>query len=289
MNSAYQTDKRLKTAILDLLVFGANHHITLSDQEILHYIPVKASSVGVSAHLRSLISLGKVKKLKDGSYGIKKVQYPKIHRLHTTNTTKHLPKATKRILRWVKLIPFIKAVIVCHEDSLPTKSKGTTKPRLIYVTMPNRIYLTKDIVQKLFHNTKHKSTTTEDKKQETLKSSGDIYYSTAGIRFADKMSLWPNNQVMWFAMAQPLYGQKVWQNLMQNDKFIYTNLPNYPWLNQENQINVTHSRHLDQLDNRRYRYYLRQMSTIMDHKNNSQLTRIRPDVFIAQQVENKTK
>ncbi len=283
MIKAAQTDKLLKNSILDLLIFCAEYDISLDETEILQHLPVRASSVGVNSHLRDLVSRNKIVKLKDGSYGTKGAKLASSRRLQNIYTTKPLPAKTRRIVRIAKLVPFIKAVVISSDNILKPTASSQTEPKLIIVTLPNRIYLAKDIIKTLVY--RHRDNQDKEKAHKiTLNNScQDIYYSTAGLRFGDKIGRTQYDKVLWFAWAKPLYGNPTWQTLLHNDEFIARYLPNYPYQYSGGKIAVSTSRWLDSLDNARYRDYLQEMSKLKDFKDSSHFLRIRPDVFIAKE------
>ncbi len=283
MIKASDTDKRLKNSILDLLKYLAQYNTALSDTEILHLLPVKASSAGVSSHLRNLVNVGKVKKLKDGSFGIAKQNYPNKHRIPFKTGDIQLSKKTKRIVRWAKLIPFIQSVVIVSEDILSTNPKTPSDPKLVFITLPSRIYLAKDVIRRLFYKNIAKKDDSEAWQLEYANSCRDIFYSTAGIRFSEKMGSNDQERVLWFALAQPIYGQTTWQTVLQNDRYIFSHLPNYPWGERQNKINVGMSRWLDKIDNTLYRSYLKETALLGKYQDTNSLLRIRPDVFIAKE------
>lgn len=283
MIKASDTDKRLRNSILDILSYMAKYKIALSDSEILHLLPVKASSVGVNSHLRILLSDGKIKKLRDNRYGLAKLKYPKRHRLALEPKDIILSKRTKRVVRWARLIPFIQSVVILSDDILLHHPSAQAEPRLIFVTLPGRIYLAKDIIRRLFYKSLSEKSDLQSQQNEYANSCRDIYYSTAGIRFSEKMGSSDQERVLWFALAQPVYGQNTWQTVLQNNAYIFNHLPNYLWGNRQNKINVGMSRWLDRVDNTLYRNYLKETAALGKYKDPQSLLRIRPDVFIAKE------
>ncbi len=283
MIKASDTDKRLKNSILDLLEYLAKYKTSLSDSEILHLLPVRASSAGVSSHLRNLVDVGKVKKLKDGSFGIAKQKYPSHHRLPAKPSSIQLSKKTKRIIRWARLVPFIQSVAIVSTDTLSVQSHAQNNPRLIFITLPGRIYLSKDIIRRLFYHNKDTKTDPATQQTEYANSCRDIFYSTAGVRFSEKMGSSDQERVLWFALAKPIYGQTTWQTVLQNDRYIFSHLPNYPWGERQNKINVGMSRWLDKIDNTLYRSYLKETALLGKYQDADSFLRIRPDVFIAKE------
>lgn len=283
MIKAAQTDKKLKESILELLSFCSEHGISLDETEILQHLPVRASSVGVNSHLRDLVGRNKLTRLKDNSYSTPKAKLGQTHRLSNIYNTQQLPANTKRIIRIAKLVPFIKAVVMSSDNVLKPAASRQADTKLIIVTLPNRIYLAKDIIRTLVYRYRDKQNKARAQKLALKKSCQDIYYSTAGLRFGDKMGKTQYEKVLWFAFARPLYGNSTWQTTLHHDEFIARHLPNYPYVHSAGKIAVSTSRWLDSVDNARYRDYLQEMSQLKELKDSSHFLRIRPDVFIARE------
>lgn len=283
MIRAAQTDKKLKESILELLSFCTEHGISLDESEILQHLPVRASSVGVNSHLRWLVEQKKVTKFKDNSYGIIKAKFSGAHRLSDIYKQMHYSRKVKNIVKVAKMVPFIKAVLISSDSILHPIDKNKSHQELIIVTLPNRIYLAKDIIRSTAYRTNNKQDKAKSKKNSLKASCQDIYYSTAGLRFVDKMGKSQLEKVLWAAFAKPIYGKSTWQNLLHNDPFISRHLPNNPYVHKVGKIDVSTSRWLDSLDNARYRDYLQEMSKLKDFKDSSHFLRIRPDVFIVKE------
>lgn len=271
MTKADETNRHLREAILDLLSFFAVYKLSLSAQEVLQYLPVKASSVGVKHHLDVLVKRGKLRQFKKDRYGIKKIDYS-----GSNNTLQYSPsKSTKRLARLISRVPFVKSVVFCSDNLFDTNHNVQN---LIVVTTPSRIYTTKDIItrlQKIFG------------KNKPLGDVGcNIYFSTAGIRFSDLMAKSSLESTLWFALSKPLYGKDNWLSMLKNDKFVHSNLPNYAWPRLNLRIHTSTSKFLDDYDNKRYRNYLREMAAAADFQHSTSLLRVRPDVFIARRLHN---
>jgi len=217
--------------------------------------------VGVRSHLRTLIKRGKIKQFKDNKYGIKKATY----KHQSSDTQKPLSKSIKQQLRILRILPFVKTV-----------ATASNSPQLIVVTSPNRVYLTKtllDFTIKLLN----KKLAYEEMKNNFQ----PIFYTTAGIRFTESMGYDEISRVLWFILAQPLYKQSLWHKLLKNNTYLYTHLPNLAWRPSDGKIVTSMSKLLDDYDNRQYRNYLREMASITEYQTQSALLRIRPDIFIA--------
>ena len=143
MTKAEETNRQLREAILDLLSFCAVYKISLSAQEILLFLPVKASLVGVKSHLNMLIKRGKLRQFKHSRYGIKKVDYSKKAKTLSFEAN----KPTKRFVKLLRVVPFVKSIVLSSDVLL--SNKGEKEQSLIIITTPNRIYSTKDIVARL--------------------------------------------------------------------------------------------------------------------------------------------
>ncbi|MEI8072918.1 MAG: hypothetical protein WCH00_02395 [Candidatus Saccharibacteria bacterium] len=265
MISAKNTDNKLRESILDVLSFFAIYKISLSDQEVLQYLPVRASIVGVRSHLRKLAARGKVKNLKNGTWGLKKQSYNR----GSINNTKYKIGHWKTILR---IIPYVKAVLLCSHDNLSGK-KGP-QLNIILITSPNRIYVSKYILDK--YTALHKRLF----KKRPVGVKFNFIFSTAGLRFVEEMGSTELSCTLWYILANPIIGKKVWENMLSHNDFIIRNLPNYPWIKQKPQYITSSNRYLDSLDNSGYRQYLKQAASNSELKDKDCLLRVRPDVYI---------
>jgi hypothetical protein len=274
MINAKETDKRLREAIIDILCYSAVFDTALSDEEILWYIPVKASQVGVRSHLEKLLKRGKIKRLKNKKYGLVSISY-KSQAVRQKQVAQRLEKAQKWS-RLFRFLPFVKSILVSSDDLFYTK-KPSSNSHYIFITLPNRIYITKACLYYALELIGKRRNTKNQKDSIFL----DNFYTTAGLKFEGKMGNSSQAQVMWFMLAQPVYGKDVWLNILKNNPLIYKSLPNYPWKHQNTKILTGFSRRLDSLDNLGYRRHLRHIADKPSLQSKTALLRIRPDTLIA--------
>lgn len=275
MSKATETNKQLSQSILDLLSYCAVFKLGLSDQQILWYLPVKASLVGVRSHLAKLQKRGKIKKLSNDSYGIKSISYPS----NSKKSQDIIKTNLKRAHRWAKVfarLPFVKAVVLSSDTVVDLHNPGLNL-QFIFITLPSRIYITKGSLYQLLKVTGKRRNSTNTQDSVYL----NMFYTTAGLRFVDSMGQNPTEQILWFTLAQPLYGTKDWNNLLQKDSFLHKNLPNFAWQYKAGKILTTHSRQLDYLDNVGYKKHLRHVADQPEFHGEEALLRVRPDALIA--------
>jgi len=280
MISAKQTDQRLREAILDILSYCAVFQTPLSDRQILWYIAVKASQAGVSVHLAKLLRAGKIQQFKNKKYGLKNVSYSS-HQARTKLASQRIQKA-KKWSRLFRLLPFVKVVLVSYDDLYYSK-KPSSNSRYVFITLPSRIYITKASLYYILEIMGKRRSTKNPKDSIFL----DNFYTTAGLRFEDKMSLSTQGQVMWFVLSEPVYGEDIWQDILKNNPLIYKNLPNFPWKQRNTKILTGFSRGLDSLDTMGYRRHLRHISQKANLQSKDALLRIRPDTLIARPSHSK--
>ena len=279
MIKAKDTDRHLREAILNLLAYCAVFQLALSDEEILWYIPVKASSVGVRSHLRKLQKRGKIKQLKGGKFGIKSIKYPS-----QFTRQQNIDQQMKKAKHWsylFRLLPSVKAVIVSSDD-LVRSTDSHSNAHYIFITLPNRIYITKGSLYYLLGLMRKRRNASNNEDCLYL----DTFYTTAGLRFVENMGTDELSQTLWFILAQPVYGKQTWDLLIKNNPSLYKRLPNYPWQHHKSKIFSSFSQRLDKLDNSGYRKHLRHIADQSEFQDKKALLRIRPDALIARPSHN---
>ena len=273
MSKPQDTNKRLRNSILDLLCYYAVFDLVLNDTQILSLLSAKASMVGVRYHLRMLQKRGKVECSKDGLYSIKKIKYQNqktVKKHHQRNIAN-----AKHMVWLIKLLPFIKSVMVTSDYLLSTEDTKT--PRLIILCSPNRLYITMDVLSMI----KKLSNIFQPKAKDRLVDPPPMFFTTAGIKFAEEMGYDELSIAQWFVYSRPLYGKVVWETAIRNNPYVGRHLPNYIWKKQDTKYITSFSRILDHYDNRSYRRWLKAMAKNNDYKQALALLRVRPDAFIA--------
>lgn len=260
MSKADDTNKHLRASILDVLCYLSLFGIKPTDQELLQLLPVKASMVGMRTHLLRLGKQGKVVRSTTGHYYLKKTSYKR----HVTT----LSQPQKHLIKLLRLIPFVKVIATTHTQL--SASNG----QLIVLTSPNRLYITKTLLDILWRLSTSKKTRINPKPEP-------VFYTTAGIRFVDAMGYDSLSRTLWFALAEPLYGTQAWHTTLRANTFIASHVPNYIWQKRLGKIFTSASKYIDEYDNRRYKHYLKAMSQEAYLQSNSALLRVRPDGFVA--------
>jgi len=274
MSKATETDRKAREAIVDLLAYCAVFSLSLNEDQIVWYLPVKANIVGVKTHIAVLIKRGKIYRLPDKTYGVKKGIYNRSKASQVIIAT-NLKRAL-RFSRLFRLLPFVKAVVL-SSDSILQLDNPDVNLQYIFVTLPGRIYITKGVLYYFLGGIGKRRNSKNQHKSVYL----NMFYTTSGVRFSDKMGACSIDQVLWFILAQPLYGEKVWFSLLQKDTLVYASLPNYPWRHAGTQIYTTMSRYIDKLDNQGYRRHLRHVADQPEFHGTQALLRVRPDTLIA--------
>lgn len=273
MTKPNETDRRLRNSIIDLMCFYSIFNIALSDQQILSLLNVRASMVGVRSHLRMLQKRGKIIQLKNNLFAIKKLNYPTQDSIqkHQLSTIKN----AKRSVRLVRLLPFIKSIVITSDYLLDEKI--TKLPKLIIICSPNRIYLVMTLL------------TTINKLLDTIRPNTKrpfadpmpMFFTTSGFSFVDQIGFDELSRVQWFVYSKPVYGEYTWEAMLKKNSFVHKSLPNLDWKKQDTRYVTSFSQILDNYDNKKYRQWLRKMAENSNYKKESALLRVRPDTFIA--------
>jgi hypothetical protein len=257
------------------MCFYSIFNIALSDQQILSLLGVKASMVGVRSHLRMLQKRGKITQLKDSLYVIKKLTYPPQSSIQKQQF--NILKNTKRSVWLVKLLPFIKSIVVTSDYLLDEKI--VKLPKLVIVCSPNRIYLVMTLLSTI-------NKFLDAIRPNTKRPFADpmpMFFTTSGFSFVDQIGFDQLSRVQWFVYCQPVYGENVWEAMLKKNGFIHKNLPNFDWKKQDPRYVTSFSQILDNYDNKKYRQWLRKMAKDNNYKTESALLRVRPDTFIARE------
>lgn len=275
MTKPNETDRRLRNSIIDLMCFYSIFNIALSDQQILSLLGVKASMVGVRSHLRMLQKRGKITQLKDSLYVIKKLTYPPQSSIQKQQF--NILKNTKRSVWLVKLLPFIKSIVVTSDYLLDEKI--VKLPKLVIICSPNRIYL----VMALLSTINKFLDAIRPNTKRPFADPMPMFFTTSGFSFVDQIGFDQLSRVQWFVYCQPVYGENVWEAMLKKNGFIHKNLPNFDWKKQDPRYVTSYSQILDNYDNKKYRQWLRKMAKDNNYKTESALLRVRPDTFIARE------
>lgn len=273
--SAITTDKRLKAAILDIVSYGALYGRAYSDLEILHYLPVKASIVGLRDNLNRLLARGVLRQDKSNCYFIKAFPYPPQGR--QAKEWQQIINVARKHTRVLRSMPFIKSVVVLPQSDVKSI-------RIAVVALPARLHLARLLVEKFFA-----SRTLQNSQKRQVEVIDTLYFTTAGLRFLEDFG-WSNlDRTVCLLNAEPVFGRKVWQTLLEKSTFLRAQSPNYIWPRNHPTVYASSLRTLDSYDDRAYRAFLRSMANKKEYRNGGALLRIRPDVIIADPYSGRKK
>ncbi|MBI2798392.1 hypothetical protein HYX70_03825 [Candidatus Saccharibacteria bacterium] len=269
--SVVQHEKRLRSAILDLLSYFAVFELPLSAGQIYQYLPVKTTPVAVRVHLSKLIKRGKLQAI-DDRYGLRGVNYNKLQAFAANQ-----PRLLKKAKRWSRVfaaLPFVKSVVLVSSVAYgcPTEDSDID---MVVVTSPNRIYLTKAYLYGLFHRFDIDSS-----KQKQNRLGISALFSTNGVKFERDVYGLDPQRLPWLLTAQPLYGAHTWYELLKNNSFVRQNAPNYSWPESNVKLGYMSLSWLDKLDNYAYKRYLRKVSQNPMYREKRAFVRVRPDIIV---------
>jgi len=273
--SVAATEKKLRSAIISVICYGAIYGVAYTDNEILRYIPVKASIVGLRNHLARLQKRGIISVDKQGRYKLKSCSYPP-QRTQQKNW-QEIVHSAKKHTRLLRAIPFIKSIVV-----LPQSDERSI--RIAVIALPARLHLARLLVEKFFA-----SRTLENSQKKQIEVIDTLYFTTAGLRFLDDFGFSDLDRTVCLLNAKPIFGEKVWQTMLEKNDYIRTQSPNYIWARNHTAVYASSIRFLDSYDDKAYRAFLRSMARKKEYRHGGALLRIRPDVIIADPYAKKKK
>jgi hypothetical protein len=265
--SAITTEKNLRIAIAKVISYGALYGVAYTDTEILQYLPVKASIVGLRNHLNRMIKRGVLQVDKAGRYKMKKISYPS-QTIRVKNWQQIITSARTHT-RLLRTVPFIKAIVV-----LPQSDERSI--RIAVVALPARLHLARMLVEKFFAG---RSLQNSQKRQ--IEVIDTLYFTTAGLRFVDDFGWSDLDRTICLLSAKPIHGTQVWQTMLQKNTFIRTASPNYIWPKMHTKVYASTLRRLDDYEDKTNRSFLRSMANKKEYRSGGALLRIRPDVIVA--------
>ncbi len=273
--SVAATEKKLRSSILAVICYGSVYGVAYTDSQILHYIPVKASIVGLRNHLARLQKRGIVLVDKQGRYKLKSCTYPS----QTTQEKnwQEIVRSAQKHTRLLRSIPFIKSIVV-----LPQSDERSI--RIAVIALPARLHLARLLVEKFFA-----SRSLENSQKKQIEVIDTLYFTTAGLRFLDDFGFSDLDRTICLLNAEPIFGKKVWQTMLEKNDYLRSQSPNYIWPRNHTAVYASSMRFLDSYDDRAYRAFLRAMANKKEYRHGGALLRIRPDVIIADPYAEKKK
>lgn len=212
----------------------------------MRYIPVKASIVGLRNHLARLQKRGIISVDKQGRYKLKSCSYPP-QRTQQKNW-QEIVHSAKKHTRLLRAIPFIKSIVV-----LPQSDERSI--RIAVIALPARLHLARLLVEKFFA-----SRTLENSQKKQIEVIDTLYFTTAGLRFLDDFGFSDLDRTVCLLNAKPIFGEKVWQTMLEKNDYIRTQCPNYIWARNHTAVYASSIRFLDSYDDKAYRAFLRSMA-----------------------------
>lgn len=265
--SAITTEKNLRNAIADIISYGAVYSKAYRDSEILQFLPVKASIVGLRNHLNRMVKRGILQTDKAGRFKIKSFNYPKL--TIQEKNWHQIVSSAKKLTRLLTLFPFIKAVVV-----LPQSDERSI--RIVVVALPARLHIARLIVEKFFAG---RSLQNSQKRQ--IEVIDTLYFTTAGLRFLADFGWSDLDRIICLLSAEPVFGRELWNSMLEKNEFIRAGSPNYIWPRSDTKVYASSMRTLDSYEDKAYRAFLRSMASKKQYRHGGALLRIRPDVIIA--------
>ena len=240
LSRAELKEKAVREGILNLLAYFAVMNLRLDFDTLYSYIQVRSGQLMVKKQLDVLMKQGKIK-IVEGRYGLAKHKYPSQEKM-----LKMQAKLLKKANRWgriIGLIPFVKSVVVINSTAYGNVHDESDID-LFIITTPNRIFLTKGILMYSLKALRQ----LEDQYVSAGRFSLGMFLTTKGVRLdKDIMKINEPDLVYRMITCKPVYGDRVWYQLLKNDPYMFSRLPNYFWPKIENRIFSSGFMFLDKL------------------------------------------
>lgn len=273
--SVAATEKKLRSSIVSVICYGAMYGTAYTDNEILRYIPVKASIVGLRNHLARLKKRGIISVDKEGRFKLKNLKYPS-QSIQQKNW-REIVRSAQKHTRLLRAVPFIKSIVV-----LPQSDERSI--RIAVIALPARLHLARLLVEKFFTGR-----TLENSQKKQIEVIDTLYFTTAGLRFLDDFGFSDLDRTICLLNAEPIFGEKVWRTMLEKNEYIRSQSPNYIWARNHTTVYASSLRTLDSYDDKAYRAFLRAMASKKEYRHGGALLRIRPDVIIADPYAERKK
>lgn len=272
ISKAELKEKTVREAILNLLAYFAVMNLRLDFDTLYSYLQVRSGQLMVKKQLDILIRQGKVKLFED-RYGLSKHKYPSREKMLIIQNK--LLKKAKRWGKFIGLIPFVKSVVVINSSAYGNVHDESDID-LFIITTPNRIFLTKGILMYSLKALRQ----LEDQYVSAGRFSLGMFLTTKGVKLdKDIMKINEPDLVYRMITCKPVYGQRVWYQLLKNDPYMFSRLPNYYWPKTENRIFSSGFSFLDKIDQVGYHRHLKHTSSQAKSHHPYAHIKIRPDII----------
>ena len=273
--SVATTERNLRRSIAEIISYGALYGKAYTDTEILQYLNVKASIVGMRSNINKMIKRRLISEDKSGRYKLKNFKYP--NQNNKTKDWAQIVSSAKKHTKVLRYIPFIKAVVV-----LPQSDEK--RIRIAVITLPARLHITRLLVEKFYAGRNF-----QDKDKKQIEIIDTLYFTTAGLRFLEEYGWSDLDRIICLLSTEPVHGKELWQSLLEKNNFVRSASPNYIWPRSQPRVYASSMRRLDSYDDKAYRAFLRSMANKPEYRHGGALLRIRPDVIIADPYSSKKK
>ena len=265
-------EKSVREAILNLLAYFAVWNLRLDFDTLYSYLQVRSGQLMVKKQLDSLVRQGKVK-LIDGKYGLAKHKYPSQQKM--SDLQARLLRKANRWGRAIGTIPFVKAVVVINSTAYGNVHDESDID-LFIITTPNRIFLAKGLLMYLLKLLRQ----LEDQYSSAGRFSLGMFLTTKGAKMEkDMMKVNEPDLVYRMITGIPVYGGGVWYEILKNDPYLNSRLPNYFWPKISNRIYASGLTFLDKLDAAGYRRHLKHTASQAKSHHPDAFIRVRPDII----------
>lgn len=262
----------VKEAVLDMVTYFGVFNLPVSMERLVIYLPVRANHLAVSAVVRELILEKKLQRINDG-YGLRGMRYVRVDSRQLEREA--LLKRARRFGRMIGLLPFVRAVVVVNSVALGNVHDKSDIDFLI-VTTPGRIFVAKGLLWRI--STWFKLIETEQHKAGQI--SLGMFLTTRGVPLErDIMKENEPHLIYWLLTAVPVYGRKIWSEILQASPYVKQRSPNMIWPRGGKSIDKSGWRYLDPWDDRGYRMHLKHTSQQPKNQQSSAFVRIRPDII----------
>lgn len=272
LEKAQQKEKTVREAVLNLLAYFAVWNLRLDFDRLYSYLQVPSGQLMVKKQLDILIRQKKVKVV-DDRYGLVKHKYPAQAKMQA-NQARLLRKA-KRWGRAIGQLPFVKSVVVVNSTAYGNPHDESDID-LFIITTPNRIFITKGLLMYMLKLMRQ----LEDQYVSAGRFSLGMFLTTKGAKMEkDMMKVNEPDLVYRMITGVPLYGSGVWYEILKNDPYLTSRLPNYVWPKINNRIYASGIGILDKLDSWGYRRHLKHTANQAKTHHPDAFIRVRPDII----------
>ncbi|MCC7543684.1 hypothetical protein IT415_03185 [bacterium] len=262
----------IKQAVLDMVTYFAVFNVPVSMERLVNYLPVRANHLAVAGAVRELILETKIQRIGD-RYGLRGMRYVRVDSRELAREA--LLKRARRIGRFMALLPFVRAVVVVNSVAIGNVHDDSDIDLLI-VTTPGRIFVAKGLLWKLSRWLR----VLETEERKAGKISLGMFMTTRGVPLErDIMLINDPHLIYWLLTATPVYGAKIWAEILQTSPYVRARTPHMLWPRGGKSIDKSGWRFLDSWDDRGYRIHLKHTSQQPKNQQPAAFVRIRPDII----------